>query len=164
MGCSALKLNLPVIVTICLISVIYGGRVKRNVVEFGDMVGAVTGRDPSDFYGYGHYCGVGGRGVVLDPIDSCCAQHDDCYGDQKVAHCGIYLPKYSWFLSDMGITCSDAPEDFCRRHLCECDRRCAECFAENNEFYEPSLLRSIHKIANRLFHILDPALHFFTHK
>lgn len=52
------------------LGVIYGGRVKRNVVEFGDMVGVLTGRDPSDFYGYGHYCGIGGSGVVLDPIDA----------------------------------------------------------------------------------------------
>lgn len=42
---------------------------KRNVFEFRDMVSAATGRDPLDFYGYGHYCGLGGYGSVVDPID-----------------------------------------------------------------------------------------------
>ncbi|XP_071176838.1 basic phospholipase A2 PA-12C-like [Mytilus edulis] len=163
MGCCALKIHL-FIVAICLISVIYGGRVKRNVVEFGDMVGALTGRDPSDFYGYGHYCGIGGSGVVLDPIDACCAQHDDCYGDQKKSHCGMFVPKYSWFISEIGITCSDAPGDFCRRHLCECDKKCSQCFAENQEFYQPTLVRRVHSVASRLYHFLDPVFHFFMLK
>lgn len=44
-------------------------RVKRNVLEFHEMVRVATRRDPVDFYGYGNYCGLGGHGAVLDQID-----------------------------------------------------------------------------------------------
>jgi len=44
-------------------------RKKRSLPEFGDMIRALTGRSPMDFNGYGHFCGLGGKGIPVDPID-----------------------------------------------------------------------------------------------
>lgn len=38
-------------------------------MNLNDMVKGVTGREGEDFVPYGNYCGIGGEGHPVDPID-----------------------------------------------------------------------------------------------
>ena len=40
-----------------------------NVVQFGNMIKAVTGRSSLDYLGYGCWCGPGGKGISVDGTD-----------------------------------------------------------------------------------------------
>ena len=43
---------------------------KRSLLQFSKMVGYfVRERHPTEFIGYGNYCGLGGSGVPIDAID-----------------------------------------------------------------------------------------------
>ena len=44
-------------------------RAKRELVEFGKMVKAVTKRNPNDFLGYGDWCAHHGTSDPMDKID-----------------------------------------------------------------------------------------------
>ena len=37
--------------------------------SFRNMIRATTGRRALDFNGYGNWCGIGGSGPIVDPID-----------------------------------------------------------------------------------------------
>ena len=59
------------------------------------------------------------------------------------------------------LNLDDPPNDFCRRHLCECDKACAQCFSANNKYYEPTLTRTVHRIAYDIVHFLEPVSYLF---
>lgn len=40
-----------------------------HVAEVNKIITMVTGHGARDYVGYGNYCGLGGSGPVLDPID-----------------------------------------------------------------------------------------------
>jgi len=81
-------------------------RVKRNVVEMGEMIqtAAPKIKNPEELTSYGNYCGFGGSGDPIDPIDSCCQAHDHCYDRARLGACtkeglastAIYLHAYNW--------------------------------------------------------------------
>ncbi|XP_066264276.1 matrilin-2-like [Branchiostoma lanceolatum] len=98
-------------------------RQKRNLVQFGLMITAVTGRNPLDYNDYGCYCGWGGSGTPVDDIDRCCQVHDACYDS-------VSWPKittYTYTASSGTATCQDAPGTN-ERAVCECDRVASLCF------------------------------------
>ncbi|CAH1249705.1 PLA2G2E [Branchiostoma lanceolatum] len=103
-------------------------RQKRNLVQFGNMITAVTGRSSLDYNNYGCYCGLGGSGTPVDKIDECCQTHDACYGS-------VSWPKittYDYTAAAGTVTCNDAPGTN-DRAVCECDRAAVLCF--NSHMY-----------------------------
>ncbi|XP_032223588.1 basic phospholipase A2 [Nematostella vectensis] len=105
--------------------------IKRNLWQFGKVIRCMTGRSPWDYNNYGCYCGMGGRGKIVDGVDRCCYEHDRCYGRAP----GRCWPKWTiyerggWW-SSCTFRCSD-PRESCKRHVCECDVAAAQCFRRN---------------------------------
>ncbi|XP_069112409.1 acidic phospholipase A2 Cc1-PLA2-like isoform X1 [Argopecten irradians] len=118
-------------------------RSKRSIREFGTMIKLLTGRSGLDFNGYGNYCGMGGSGIPLDPIDECCMHHDRCYDQVNLHDCAAepsfvrmkpYTARYRWFMENDHFECVDL--DICKRRSCMCDSMAARCFAMNAAFYD----------------------------
>ncbi|VDN60839.1 unnamed protein product [Dracunculus medinensis] len=106
------------------------------------------------FVPYGCYCGFGGYGIPMDPIDTCCQAHDECYGNvlsQCYNRTGfLYLWPYFWScpkVSEGQITtksgkfpkCGDNSDNPCGKALCECDQKIVECWTKISK--EPPSLR-----------------------
>ncbi|XP_029437939.1 basic phospholipase A2 homolog 1-like [Rhinatrema bivittatum] len=79
---------------------------------------------------YGCYCGPGGSGSAVDPVDQCCFLHDCCY-----RHCRVSLKcrskvkwqRYSFRCWKSQTEC--VSKSVCGRMACECDKQFAECLA-----------------------------------
>ncbi|VDI43950.1 Hypothetical predicted protein [Mytilus galloprovincialis] len=52
---------------------------KARLVTSNFISRVTTMREGTAYIGYGNYCGAGGSGPVMDPIDGCCKEHDECY-------------------------------------------------------------------------------------
>lgn len=42
---------------------------KRNLISFVDLIYKATRKNPTDFYDYGCYCGLHGKGRPVDKLD-----------------------------------------------------------------------------------------------
>ncbi|XP_052791175.1 acidic phospholipase A2 Cc1-PLA2-like isoform X2 [Mya arenaria] len=135
------------------------GRVRRRLDEFGEMIMLTTSRSPMDFNGYGNFCGYGGSGDPVDPIDQCCKVHDNCYQRLNRKECDallkyrVYTTEYKWSFKDGTIICNEL--DSCAHELCECDRVAATCFGEHEQLYDPenkhnALLFGIKQVISKL--------------
>ncbi|XP_078573278.1 neutral phospholipase A2 3-like [Branchiostoma floridae x Branchiostoma japonicum] len=112
---------------------------NRAFWQFSDMINCATQRSPSDYDGYGCFCGYGGGGTPMDDVDRCCEEHDSCYG-LVTEECGSiypYLFPYSSTCEEKRITCHPPWWSWsqCPMMLCECDKMAAYCFAGHN--YNP---------------------------
>ncbi|XP_038049115.1 phospholipase A2 AP-PLA2-I-like [Patiria miniata] len=127
----------------------------ESVVGFGEIVmclGDLGFSEGLAYDGYGCYCGIGGQGTPVDETDSCCQEHDDCYGRAVTAegNCNTletYAIPYSYtkYTDESGkcaIKCK-AEADYpwysinpkCEAFMCECDRMGAQCFADKRSSY-----------------------------
>ncbi|CAK7321176.1 Putative inactive group IIC secretory phospholipase A2 [Vulpes lagopus] len=69
--------------------------------QFQRMVKHVTGRSAFfSYYGYGCYCGLGGKGTPMDDTDRCCLAHDCCYGKLKQLGCQPVLNGYQFHIAN----------------------------------------------------------------
>lgn len=121
--------------------------VKRNVIQFGNMIKCATGKPSGDYNGYGCWCGKGGSGVPVDATDTCCKVHDACYANiQKLNICPldvhVYTVIYKWNDACPNPTCAPAgaygwwykcfyASVNCRVKLCDCDQKAVMCFKAN---------------------------------
>ncbi|XP_055253238.1 putative inactive group IIC secretory phospholipase A2 isoform X3 [Moschus berezovskii] len=65
--------------------------------QFQRMVKHITGRSAFfSYYGYGCYCGLGGKGTPVDNTDRCCLAHDCCYERAKQLGCQPVLNGYQF--------------------------------------------------------------------
>ncbi|KAI4587966.1 hypothetical protein MJG53_002374 [Ovis ammon polii x Ovis aries] len=65
--------------------------------QFQRMVKHITGRSAFfSYYGYGCYCGLGGKGTPVDNTDRCCLAHDCCYERAKHLGCQPVLNGYQF--------------------------------------------------------------------
>ncbi len=48
-------------------------------------------KDPLGLAGYGNYCGSGGSGSAIDPLDAACQKHDACYSSCQCSGVGGYV-------------------------------------------------------------------------
>uniref|UniRef100_A0A8D0DN42 Phospholipase A2 n=1 Tax=Salvator merianae TaxID=96440 RepID=A0A8D0DN42_SALMN len=91
--------------------------VKANLLQFGIMIRATTGKSAFPHYStYGCYCGIGGKGDPVDATDSCCKTHDCCY--EKLRECNTKTDRYRFRTQ-------------CEKRICECDKAAAICFRDN---------------------------------
>ncbi|XP_004603739.1 putative inactive group IIC secretory phospholipase A2 [Sorex araneus] len=111
--------------------------------QFQRMVKLVTGRSAFSYYGYGCYCGLGGKGTPVDNTDRCCQAHDCCYEKLKQGGCQPVLDTYQFHLVNGSVFCECALGPsvggcLCGLRACECDKRSVYCFKENLPTYRKS--------------------------
>ncbi|XP_075801459.1 putative inactive group IIC secretory phospholipase A2 [Microtus pennsylvanicus] len=107
--------------------------------QFQRMVRHITGRSAFfSYYGYGCYCGLGGRGIPVDATDRCCWAHDCCYHKLKEHGCQPILNGYQFSIVNGTVACGCLPGGrcLCGQKACECDKLSAYCFKENLGTYE----------------------------
>ena len=105
-------------------------RDKRSLFQLKSML-TCTGSSWLKLYGYGCYCGYGGRGTPVDATDRCCQTHDRCYDRVKRVY------KLNGYWTSYRNTC-----DLChgvsayprsmknpkgRYELCQCDSAFVSC-------------------------------------
>ncbi|XP_077631950.1 putative inactive group IIC secretory phospholipase A2 [Crocuta crocuta] len=105
------------------------------------MVKHVTGRSAFfSYYGYGCYCGLGGKGTPVDATDRCCLAHDCCYEQLKQFGCQPVLNSYQFHIDNGTVACACIPGPgvscLCGLRACECDKQSAYCFRESLPTYE----------------------------
>ncbi|XP_003737998.1 otoconin-90-like, partial [Galendromus occidentalis] len=110
-------------------------RKKRSVLQLASMLKCVTGCSPLAFHGYGCFCGYMGDGSPVDPIDSCCLEHDWCYSSTHCSHVATYFLPYDWHCGSHGyaycdFTGSASPHASCAQQLCACDAAFAKCISK----------------------------------
>nr|QDC23068.1 phospholipase A2 [Cupiennius salei] len=118
-------------------------RQRRSLVDLKDMVKSVTGREGSDFINYGNWCGLGGSGKPVDPVDECCQNHDICYDLATSGVCrehgtkGVYQLEYKWRVTDDGMAVCNDEKDECKMAICFCDAIISKCLKSNIDAYDP---------------------------
>merc|ERR1719244_2434999 len=117
---------------------------SRNLWQFRNMIICVQPDSWPvwDYADYGCYCGKGGGGTPVDGLDRCCQVHDQCYSDAMVhdecwpildnPYTEIYA--YDCDKANKKLTCT-GDNNPCEMFICECDRKAAECFAQQ-EYHE----------------------------
>ncbi|XP_033628786.1 phospholipase A2 AP-PLA2-I-like [Asterias rubens] len=129
--------------------------------DFGEMITCLANigyYEMSYYTDYGCFCGYGGSGTPVDPTDICCQIHDQCYTEAVKPDYGCgwfdtYATDYEYVESidaagNCAIRCMTEKEypasdsnAKCRAFMCECDRKGAQCFANErgnfnkNSFY-----------------------------
>ncbi|XP_064139210.1 putative inactive group IIC secretory phospholipase A2 [Loxodonta africana] len=121
--------------------------------QFQRMVKHVTGRSAFfSYYGYGCYCGLGGKGTPVDDTDRhaplipsplaprCCLAHDCCYEKLKQLSCQPVLNSYQFDIVNGTVACRCAVGPgvgcLCGLKACECDKQSVYCFRESLPTYE----------------------------
>ncbi|GAB5574637.1 putative inactive group IIC secretory phospholipase A2 [Prionailurus iriomotensis] len=75
--------------------------------QFQRMVKYITGRSAFfSYYGYGCYCGLGGKGTPVDDTDRCCLAHDCCYEKLKQFGCQPVLNSYQFHIANGSVACT----------------------------------------------------------
>ncbi|GFY50606.1 phospholipase A(2) [Trichonephila inaurata madagascariensis] len=71
------------------------------------MFDMLTGLDPTDYIPYGNWCGYGGQGKPIDPIDECCRVHDNCYGlsEKECLDEQVHVIQYMWRIHNKTVIC-----------------------------------------------------------
>lgn len=110
---------------------------SKNLIQFGNMIKEITGKNPLAFDAYGNYCGKGGSGIPLDAIDNCCKIHDQCYDNLK--NCIPHLVTYKYDITNKKITCLTEMSKECGYGTCICDKQAVECFEKNLNSYNDCL-------------------------
>ncbi|XP_025226129.1 putative inactive group IIC secretory phospholipase A2 [Theropithecus gelada] len=107
--------------------------------QFQRMVKHITGRSAFfSYYGYGCYCGLGGKGVPVDDTDRWA--HDCCYEKLKESSCQPVLNGYQFHVVNgtvvCGCTLGPGAGCHCGLKACECDKQSVHCFKESLPTYE----------------------------
>ncbi|GAB6027977.1 hypothetical protein CHUAL_002203 [Chamberlinius hualienensis] len=108
-------------------------RFKRDIWQLYGVITCVTPCDPFVLKDYGCYCGFGGTGRPVDPIDKCCMMHDYCYHRTPCHQTLTYFLPYDWLCIGGRSVCSLpvrwSATSACSVQLCECDRMFSECIS-----------------------------------
>uniref|UniRef100_A0A8C8XHU1 Phospholipase A2 n=1 Tax=Panthera leo TaxID=9689 RepID=A0A8C8XHU1_PANLE len=119
---------------VCLVFSAGGG---GSFWQFQRMVKYITGRSAFfSYYGYGCYCGLGGKGTPVDDTDRCCLAHDCCYEKLKRFGCQPVLNSYQFHIANGSVACDPGVSCLCGLRACESDKESAYCFRESLPTYE----------------------------
>uniref|UniRef100_D2X8K2 Phospholipase A2 A2-actitoxin-Cgg2a n=1 Tax=Condylactis gigantea TaxID=47073 RepID=PA2_CONGI len=106
-----------------------------GVWQFAYMIAKYTGRNPLDYWGYGCWCGLGGKGNPVDAVDRCCYVHDVCYNSITQGPrptCSRIAPYHKNYYFT-GKKCSTGwLTSKCGRAICACDIAAVKCFRRNH--------------------------------
>ncbi|KXJ14279.1 phospholipase A2 A2-actitoxin-Cgg2a [Exaiptasia diaphana] len=102
---------------------------KRGFIQFYRLIREFTKRDPTDYWNYGCWCGLGGKGTPLDETDRCCKEHDLCFNQLTRSRiCGRY-EVYRKNYYHTGLKCYTGWwSSRCGRGICKCDVAAVKCF------------------------------------
>uniref|UniRef100_A0A2K6GP52 Phospholipase A2 n=1 Tax=Propithecus coquereli TaxID=379532 RepID=A0A2K6GP52_PROCO len=106
--------------------------------QFQRMVKHVTGRSAFfSYYGYGCYCGLGGKGIPVDDTDR---PQTPSPGKLKELGCQPVLNGYQFHIVNGTVVCGcglgPGVGCLCGLKACECDKRSVRCFKESLPTYE----------------------------
>lgn len=129
-------------------------RVRRDLWQLYNVISCSMPCDPLVLKDYGCYCGLGGAGLPVDPIDKCCMLHDNCYQLAPCHQSLTYFLPYNWYCIEGRAQCvavSSSKWSYissCAYSLCECDRIFSECIKSygcpsRRAFCRSAQLRSI---------------------
>ncbi|VDI43949.1 Hypothetical predicted protein [Mytilus galloprovincialis] len=116
---------------------------KARLVTSNFISRVTTMREGTAYIGYGNYCGAGGSGPVMDPIDGCCKEHDECYlVIDTLQGCMSVDTNFMLLFNErrQELNCEFEVET-CRRRVCECDLDLAQCLQVNDVYYDRSLIQ-----------------------
>ncbi|GJQ86286.1 hypothetical protein Trydic_g8982 [Trypoxylus dichotomus] len=105
-------------------------RPKRSILNLYLVIKCGTYCNPLHYKGYGCYCGFLGSGTPVDGIDSCCKEHDWCYGAANCLGLSTYFVHYYWKCYEGIPYCTFNRENSCAQKLCECDIALASCLRQ----------------------------------
>ncbi|XP_013393807.1 phospholipase A2 A2-actitoxin-Cgg2a-like [Lingula anatina] len=106
-------------------------RVKRDYSQLAAMIAHTTGRAGLDYYGYGCWCGLVGRGQPKDGVDRCCQTLARCYEALSRKWCLLPIWQTYNFYLKTGIVCDGNKNNRCEQGTCECDKAAADCAARH---------------------------------
>ncbi|XP_049628473.1 putative inactive group IIC secretory phospholipase A2 [Suncus etruscus] len=124
-------------------SAIVLGHCHGSFWQFQRMVKQVTGRSAFfSYYGYGCYCGLGGRGTPVDNTDNQSPASPSQYEKLKQGGCQPMLNSYHFYVTNGSVLCKCAFSSntgcLCGLRACECDKQSVYCFRENLLTYKRS--------------------------
>uniref|UniRef100_A0A915HWL8 Phospholipase A2 n=1 Tax=Romanomermis culicivorax TaxID=13658 RepID=A0A915HWL8_ROMCU len=110
-----------------------------SLIGFARAISCATELNPVRYNNNGCYCGWGGSGIPVDPIDHCCKIHDNCYADCEKLGCWPKLSPYSLTCLHSTHTpvCDNSENTKCNACCCNCDVAAAICFRDNEHHYQP---------------------------
>lgn len=90
-----------------LASKMFSLRQKRSMLDLASVMSCYNDCSPFNYKDYGCFCGLGGKGLPVDPIDFCCYQHDKCYEHTVCFPPFVYFKSYKFkcFANGMGAVC-----------------------------------------------------------
>ncbi|XP_076340402.1 phospholipase A2 Scol/Pla-like isoform X2 [Tachypleus tridentatus] len=116
-------------------------RSRRSLRDLASIVKKLTGFSPLVFIFYGNWCGFGGTGEPVDPIDKCCMLHDWCYDRVNDRECSVYYKsgpyflRYKWHIRKSGKVVCGLINNKCLHRVCKCDIQLAQCLQEHRDAY-----------------------------
>ncbi|XP_027793227.1 group IID secretory phospholipase A2 isoform X1 [Marmota flaviventris] len=79
---------------------------QGGLLNLNKMVRQVTKKIPLfNYWPYGCYCGLGGRGQPKDATDWCCQKHDCCYKHLRTYQCRPKRDHYNYTFSQGDVQC-----------------------------------------------------------
>uniref|UniRef100_A0A096M039 Phospholipase A2 n=1 Tax=Poecilia formosa TaxID=48698 RepID=A0A096M039_POEFO len=100
-----------------------------SLLSFVSRLRCASGLCPRDLEDYGCSCRHVASGNPVDPLDTCCAAHRQCY--QSAAPCRQRLPPPPYNFSCSAETSSCDVGDPCQQRLCGCDRAAIDCLTRS---------------------------------
>ncbi|XP_030042153.1 phospholipase A2 homolog otoconin-22-like [Microcaecilia unicolor] len=109
--------------------------VAGTTAQFDEMIRLTTfSYSLANFTNYGCHCGPNTQGMVLDPVDRCCHEHDCCYNEAIMRGCNPTTQIYRFYATEEKIKCIKS-RNRCEKLVCECDEEAADCFRKRIENY-----------------------------
>ncbi|XP_038143391.1 otoconin-90-like, partial [Cyprinodon tularosa] len=99
------------------------------LLSFVSKLRCTSGVCPRDLEDYGCSCKYVASGNPVDPLDTCCAIHRQCYQDAAPCRQQLPPPPYNFSCSAANSSCEF--DDLCQQRFCECDQAAIHCVTQS---------------------------------